>query len=122
MANGVLVGEEAPGECFVNDHDFRRLGPIPCRERTSGPHRYAHRQKIFGTDVIGFNNRLLSLLKRRTPFDSKYDADSRSGEWKEACQAGGLHAGQRLDTRERFLIISDALRRSLRVFVVAGPE
>src|SRR5262249_21643173 len=92
-ANWVFVGKEAPGQRFVDDHDFRRFSPILRRERSSGAHRYAHRPKIFGTDVISFNNRRFFQLKLRTPFDLKEYTDSRSGERKEAGQAGGLHTG-----------------------------
>src|SRR5215475_6577347 len=93
-ANWVFVGEEAPGQRFVNDHDFRRFSPILLREWSSGAHRDAHRPKIFWTDVISLNNRRISHLNRRTPFYLLKDhANGRPGERKETGQAGGLHTG-----------------------------
>src|SRR5262245_39062567 len=84
--NRVLVGEEAPGQRFVDDRNQRRICAILRGERSSGAQLHTHRLKIVGADVICFNNRLFSSLIQWTPFDLKKHADVRAAERKEARQ------------------------------------
>src|SRR5215510_13472735 len=122
MADGIFIAEEAPGQRLVNDHDFRRFGPVLLCKRSSGAQLHAHGLKVVRTDMIGCKNRLF-FFKRYTPFDLKEQAYVRSAaERKKTSQTRGLDARQGFDTCERFLEISDALRRSPRVFGEAGSE
>src|SRR5262245_55903955 len=74
MADRVFIREKAPRNCFVDDHDLRRLGAVLSGEGASGAQLDSHRLKVFGTDKIDIDYRFLSLLKRRTPFDLKQSA------------------------------------------------
>src|SRR5215510_2107634 len=119
--NRVLVGKETPRQRFVDDCDLRSLGAILCGERSSCAHLEAHRLKVVMADEIDFSHRLSPLLKWRTPFDLlKSHAQGRAGERKETGQAGGMDAGQSLDARQQFLVISSALLRPPRIFDGAG--
>src|SRR5262245_38556900 len=122
FADRILVAEEALGQRFIDDRDFRRPGSILCSKCSSEEQWYAHRLEIVRTDVIGFNNRLISRLRRRTPFDLKKHADLRAAERRKSRQADRLDTGQGLDARKRFLEIGEAARRFLRVFGEARSE
>src|SRR5262245_9896301 len=74
MANRVFIGEKAPRNGFVDDRNLRRFGAVLSGERSSGAHLDAHRPKVFRADEIDIDHWLLSLLKRRTPFDMKQSA------------------------------------------------
>src|SRR5262245_49063378 len=74
MANRLFIGEKAPRNRFIDNYDLRRSGSVLSGEGASGAHLDAHRLKVFGTDEIDIDHRLLSLLIRRTPFDLKQSA------------------------------------------------
>src|SRR5262245_6905652 len=122
MTDRVLVGEETPGQRFVDDCDFRRPDVILRSEWSPGPQLNTHSPKVVGADVSYCDRLSFSHLKRWLPFDeapvikTDSNAEVQLRERKETCQAGSLYARQFLDAREPFMKISAALWRRHRVF------
>src|SRR5512145_946392 len=126
VTDRVLVGEETPGQRFIDDCDFRRPDVILRVEWSPGRRLNTHCPKVVGADVIYCDR--FSHLERRPTFDeapvikTDSNAEDRLREWKGTGQACGLYAMQFLDAREPIMKISAALWRRHRVFEGAGHE
>src|SRR5262245_5601492 len=64
MADGILVGEEAPRNCFVDYYHLCCISAILSGKWSSGAQFDAHSLKIAGTDGISIDSRLFPLLER----------------------------------------------------------